>query len=464
MLRLFTNLITLLMLLYLYFYTDIEMNKVYLSFVLGIVSVPIIMFYSSNYVRKKLFILSSIFVFGMCIVHFQAIFHYIFEIPFVSAFDIWVNTKIVTKSVVLSGIGITSFLTGHEFRRLIPKKQFKQRKKLSVHNLPTHYLAILTLIFFLVFLFTANPLYLAGNYGGVSLGTTATYFQLLVNIMFNVIFIAKYLKLKSSSKRISFVKYIQSFDIVTKLICAFYILTMLWIGDRGPVISILLLLIGVYSFYNSKWVKPGVAIAFVFIGIISMSLIGKLRSTNSELPITERLSKVFNEESNSLSNTQELAGSIRTLHYAVDAVPEKHDYMYGRFQIQQILTSVPGVGQFMNRFIDDRFQYKGSASFITYLDQGERPSYGLGTSMIADLYIDLGLIGVISFMFFFGITSYLFEQILLSKNVASLILIIFAFVYFSKAIYLGRSTLLLPFKEALWTYAVLKIFLRLNKK
>ncbi|MGB0868607.1 MAG: O-antigen polysaccharide polymerase Wzy [Flavobacteriales bacterium] len=464
MLRLFTNAITLLILLYLYFYTNIEMNKVYLSFVLAIVCIPILMFYSSNYIRKKLFVLSSVFVFGMCIVHFQAIFQYIFEIPFVSTFNVWVNTRIVAKSVVLSGIGITSFLMGHEFRKLLPNKQSVKQKKNSFNNLPTHYFAILTFIFFLIFLFTANPLYLAGYYGGVSLGTTATYFQLLVNIMFNVIFIAKFLKLKSSGKHISFVRYIKSFDIVTKLICVFYILTMLWIGDRGPIISILLLLIGVYSFNNPKWVKPGIAISFVFIGIVSMSIIGKLRSTDPELSITERLSDVFNSESNSLNNTQELAGSIRTLHYAVDAVPEKHDYMYGRFQIQQIVTAVPGVGQFMNRFIDDRFQYKGSASFITYLDQGERPSYGLGTSIIADLYIDLGLVGVVFGLFFFGIISNLFEQILMAKNMTSLLLIIFAIVYFSKAIYLGRSTVLLPFKEALWTYVAFRIFNHINNK
>ena len=51
-----------------------------------------------------------------------------------------------------------------------------------------------------------------------------------------------------------------------------------------------------------------------------------------------------NGDGKEIGNTGELAGSIRALHHSVSSVPSDYDYMYGRFQVQQIVTVVPGVG------------------------------------------------------------------------------------------------------------------------
>ena len=61
-------------------------------------------------------------------------------------------------------------------------------------------------------------------------------------------------------------------------------------------------------------------------------------------------------------------------------------------------------------FVDNDWKYDGSANFITYLIQGNDPSYGDGTSASADLYLDFGGYGVFFGLFIFGLLFQFFDK------------------------------------------------------
>lgn len=406
--------------------------------------------YEKSYLRH-----SVIFLLGFVIVHFQHPLELILTGEVSSNLDIWIDTNVVPKSLTLSSLGFCSYLIGYE---LYSKAKVKLHEiSYKVPDLNSKYLTWLCVIIFLAFLLNANPLYLAGYYGSISPGPTAVYLQFIFEILLFSVIIIKSWNIKNlTSHKITFKQYLLFIGIKEVVLISLYFALLLFIGDRGPVIGIGLLVLGGYAFYKKTWPKPYLLLIMFFSMAFVMTLIGVIRSFDKDLDFGQRVSEALNteNETSTLENTSELAGSIRTLHYAVSYVPSKYDFTYGRFQIQQLITTVPGVGSLLT-YVDNRYQYKGSASFITYLEQGSNPTSGLGTSVIADFYIDFGAIGVILGMFLLGIFMRKFELIAFGIEIPSLLLWVITMVYFSRSIYIGRSSALFFIKESIWIYAVI---------
>jgi hypothetical protein len=99
------------------------------------------------------------------------------------------------------------------------------------------------------------------------------------------------------------------------------------------------------------------------------------------------------------------------------------------------------------------------ASFITYLIQGNYPRYGDGTSCIADIYIDFGIVGLIFFFTLFGSYTRRMEIALFDRfDKSSLLLLIISISYFALGITIGRKSMFDP----LITMARITIFIYLN--
>ncbi|GGH32322.1 hypothetical protein GCM10011418_45780 [Sphingobacterium alkalisoli] len=154
--------------------------------------------------------------------------------------------------------------------------------------------------------------------------------------------------------------------------------------------------------------------------------------------------------------TKELAGSVKTVHMAVSYVPDKHNYLFGRFQLQQILGIIPFGTMFKESlFEDNSYKYIGSAQFITWIDQGDSRFYGLGTSCIADFYMDLGLVGVVLGMFLFGYFIRFCELSFYTYDYLSISAHVFSVVYLAFSIYISRSTVLFNLKLCAFIIIVL---------
>src|SRR5690606_16033966 len=129
--------------------------------------------------------------------------------------------------------------------------------------------------------------------------------------------------------------------------------------------------------------------------------------------------------------------SIRALHHTVNHIPNQHDYLYGRFQLQQALSIIPFGNSFVQLiFEDNSYKYRGSSRFITWIILGDNPYMGHGSSVTSDFYFDFGLLGVLVGMFIFGYTMRYAEVAMYSQQLASLFTHAFFIVFLSSAIYL----------------------------
>lgn len=100
--------------------------------------------------------------------------------------------------------------------------------------------------------------------------------------------------------------------------------------------------------------------------------------------------------------TMDLIINNRNSFVAIDYVDE-NGFTYGLNMLGSLSSFVPFLQKFIVTLFGINPVYISSSMLITYVTLGEEPSgFGLGTNIIADLYLSFGTPGVIIFMFALG--------------------------------------------------------------
>jgi len=405
-------------------------------------------------IKLNIFRHSILFLLGFIIVHFQYLLEFAVTNEIVSPVDIWVDERQVSKSLVISSFGLLFFCFGFDLYKR-NKSYHLSYDKSQKENVNVSFLILLSYICFFGFLYTVDGQYLAGYYGRAEPGVAAARFQIILSLCISASIIIKVYYRRGNS--IKLMEYVREIGSPLNLIILSYVSLVLFIGDRGPALSLILLYFGGFVFITKTKPRAIFIIFSIILGVFLMTVVRNYRGTDKMLPVSERLEIAFFDKESSYSKggveTDELAGSVRTLHYAVSNVPNNYDFQYGWYQIRQLLIVIPGMASILDQ-INPTYIDKGSTKFITYLDQGSYITYGLGTSIIADFYIDLGLIGVILGMFLLGMVFSRMEIVAFSDSRSSLFFFVCMMIYLSKTIYLSRSTALFPLQEVVWVYVI----------
>ena len=459
---------------YLYSYPFLDMDKsvmtVLISYVIFIILIFILRKEDVPNLDGQLVRHSSIFLLGFIIVHFQFYLDFVLGFLLKSDYRVWIEHKVVLKSFILSICGLLSFFIGYE---IVKTQKLSKHVNHIKENINTSFLTYFSLIFLLAFYATVDPRYLLGFYGQVELSPEANYAQFGFQVVTFAVLIQNVRNAFGSENvdKITFKRYIISIQgSFISLIIFIYLLSVLLSGDRGPLISMSLCYLAGYLFLTKFKFKKVFFFAGILLGAFLVTMLGQVRLMDKNISFVDRLmmavsgegtiSPVIGESKSILPQTKELATSVRTLHLATSYVPETHNFLYGRFQIQQILGIIPFGTDFKNLLFDDlSYQYSGSGQFVTWVEQGDRRFYGVGTTCIADFYLDFGLFGVIIGMFFFGIMIRKSELALYGDRLPSISLHVFSFVYLAFSLYISRSTVLFNLKLC----AFIIILMILNK-
>jgi len=384
---------------------------------------------------------------------------------------VWASETVVNKSIGVATLGILAFYLGAlSFGKANPsQKKYDKNNKFSTKSITL--LLVLAYIFYVLFFLSAGS-YSSGVYASQDASGTAVYLYKVFEASLIAAIILKLSSITSlKNQRLSFKKYIFNFGKPLLVLLGWHLLFSLYVGDRGPLITYTLLTLGLYFI---RWKKLNFIYLIVGLFVVStfMTIIGDVRqaggSSSSEL--VEKISKASNSmENNKItkrfdmhvpgSSTIELALSVNTLNYALFNVPDKYDYQYGLFQLQYIYGIVPGLaGRISALLYGTDTKYYSSSKFVTYLIQGNRPTYGNGTSVVADFYLDFGVIGVIVGLFLFGIFVRKNESRLFFGYQYPTFIWIATLIFFSKALYLNRSSI----GQELAAIAMIYILIRIN--
>lgn len=414
--------------------------------------------------------ITFLFVLSYCIVAFQVPILYVFGYEFKGIYErfIWANTDVANSSLAISSIALLAFYVGYIL--FVPTVKVQNYNAVSLIKYKKDdsiiFLIVMSYIFYFLF-FSTSGSYQQGYYGvGDQIGYS-NYFVSAFNAFLSATLILRLLylsRIKEKDKNI--LTYIRYMGLPITIITFWHILFSIFVGDRGPFISYGLLY---FSLYLIRWKKVRFIQVVTFIIILStfLTIVRYARVRDGNISYMKRLeNSLGGDQKNSfyldsetpLSSTSDLALSIRNLHHAVNEVPKNHGFMWGHFQVLNLLSGVPFLAGFYNQLIfDNAFEYKGSATFLTYLQYGRKAASGEGTIPSADLYLDFGVFGVFLGFFLFGFFVRRFDFFLIIKDPPSLFIWIAALVYFSGAIYLGRGALLFYFQKVIQIYFVIML-------
>lgn len=306
------------------------------------------------------------------------------------------------------------------------------RSQANLYKVFQNVSALLFVIAFASFLFLAGNDFYSGNYKGTeNWGSGASYFNLLVKY---AAYIWMYVTVKRdvSGQRISLARFLRShYLMVLGIIC--FLFLMLSSGDRNVVLEMTLFTLSLYSFYVKPLTFSRVTL-YGLLGLLTFIVVGVGRRMTSVEGGNVFVQGIEQMKSNEVDeNSTELIGCPRLTYRAVDKFPRQYDFLYGKSMLADIVQSIP----FASRTSMSIARMTSSTYIFTYIGQGGNPTYGEGSEVIADIYINFGSYGVGILMFLLGIVSTCLSRIVgVSKRD---FLQIFYLILVSFSVYINRA-------------------------
>lgn len=448
-----------------YYFIDIEFSNYFLMtgiiFILACTIFFLIRVEPVRPLRNQFLKHSTFAVIGLLVVNFQNYFDFLMQNIDETHLIMATNREAIVKSMIISIAGMLAF-----YISFLTKKN-----KIAHRATPVNFignsgvgLTILSSIMLFFYLFNVNKLYIFGGYGRFDMGITATYFSYLFRVSFFAIIIQKIINSNGINPSLfGWHDYFRYIGFMNILIMIIYLTTVVLSGDRGDLIGFGFLMLFGYIYTTKKKINIIQGLIILFLAATLITTLGIARSfneTNSDF--FEKIQLSLNGDSNKAEHpsvipaTSELAGSVKALHYSVYNVPNYHDYLYTRFQVQALLSIIPFTGTIIEEIYDDSsMKYNSSDSFVTWLIQGDNPETGHGTSIVADFYLSFGFFGVVIGMMFYGWIIRYSELKMVERELFGIFSLILTIVLFSYSLYIARSSLFSIFRLVFWIWFLL---------
>ncbi|MFD2554226.1 O-antigen polymerase [Sphingobacterium tabacisoli] len=342
----------------------------------------------SNYIyfkakqKKNYLDFDTIFIAVYCLVGFSTTFFYNNQEVFSAIFlGFPVDVEYINKGNLLFLIGLQSYMVGS----LVPIPLKKQIKRPFV--IKTNFLVALVFILIISFIAFGGIDYYRSEYNTSVKGESGIVVKyillLLVTTAMALIGTEFYNKKIDVNYKISWITFIGMF---------FLVCTLLGVGNRTAASQILLPVLCLYAFFFKK-ISFKKFLIFVSVGIVLMWIIQQTRTGRQSFELTNPIMLIL-----------DLTIPMRNTYAALEYV-DKNDYTYGSTMVIDASGSIP----FLPSLIHESFpELKlGSASLLTdytFLNAGtpEEFQIGLGTTIIADLFLAFGFVGVVVLMYFLG--------------------------------------------------------------
>ncbi len=412
-----------------------------LSFLLVIAVLNVFLFFLS---RKSLkfsinqSLISVFFVLGYLIVFFQRYLDLALGLR-TPADNCFASQGVILKCAIISLLGQSAFFLAY----ILPKKNTLclngSHPKRTIDTKTWKWIFVGSVVLF--FVFNITKLFTTYTYSQESLtaegGTWANYSSMLVQITF--VLLISYTLRNANVARINTIKdfyFRLGFPVHIAILA--YILFFLVVGDRSPLIIMAFVYLGGLCIAVPKKLSIVHLLTVAVAGALVLSLLGLTRNGKSDL--RGAVEELQTTESSVSPVTDELAGSVQTLHYAVEFVPARYDHTHGAFILRTLISCVPfGDRLFFSLFKFD-WRYTSSAFFVTWIIQGDSFTYGNGTSCNADLYIEFGIWGVMIGLFLWGFfCRYLESHVTSYNSIYFYVIYLFTLGY---SVYVSRADLL----------------------
>ena len=391
---------------------------------------------------------SNILLLGLLAVNLQYIVDLVLGLKTYSFFD---TPSTTNYCCAIGSIGVLSFILGNLFLRNTPHTINIVQSSTKSNCLFLSCLQAFSLVGWImsvdVISLISGATYGNETWGG---GLSANLEELFYDSTIAIIVV----KVLSGTNRkiMKFSDYFKSLGLLFWSLVSVYLLIRLLSGDRGPFIYTILSIFFSFIFIS----KRKIAFSKVLISAILLAglmiLVGISRSLSYNIAISDKASiamqsitKARFSEATVFVPTEELALSFRCNETAVSEIKNGAPYHYGRYQFYAIMNCIPFMPSLMYNYLGIPITELSSDYYLTECYFGDYNISGqIGTSVIAEFYLELGLLGVVLGMFILGL---FFKQI--DRNICinpstalGVFAVIITITFASRAIYIPRSNFL----------------------
>jgi len=230
-----------------------------------------------------------------------------------------------------------------------------------------------------------------------------------------------------------------------------YISLFLSVGDRGPALSMLLIIFSLYSIYIKK-IQIYKIIPIGIVGIFLMRLIGEGRVSGVDGVDGNIITRGFDSIEYSIDGyynmTLDFVINCWTLYIGVEYVDiNGMDWL-------TFLKRLLGVVPFLQGLVESTglVELTSPSEIFTQIGLGDNPTWGLGTNLISSVYIAYGLFGCVILFIMLGFIVENFRISLYRKN--NIFSHIIYFTLLGYAVYYPRTDFLMPLKFIVWTIVI----------
>jgi oligosaccharide repeat unit polymerase len=349
---------------------------------------------------RNWFTVDILFSITFLIVHFWYSFSWLIGLA-PSSIVIWRDEQVVCYCAMMSVSGLIAFLIGFH---MLPERfcQSSNNPIISM-NLLRRWKAAGFILFLLGMI--ATVIYIGlfgkelfeGQYTGSARGG---YLEKVLHIVMNLLLILGLVVLSISSIQLTG-KY--KIGVLAKGLGVAFMLFLLILGSRSIMAGYVLVLLAAYTEYRKPMSLKLIVIGMLF-GFFMMSFtqIGRISPERTLKSFVETARA--NKEGISVDvGASELGHSVRCLHEAASITPSQYKHFKGALKISELLSIIP----FANKLV--HLTYPGSSTFLTWTIYGNLDS-GVGTTVVADLYLDFGYGGVVILMIILGLLCKYIQQ------------------------------------------------------
>lgn len=219
-------------------------------------------------------------------------------------------------------------------------------------------------------------------------------------------------------------------------------LLLLYIGNRTAASQLFLPLVGLYAmlFHNLKFRQT---LLLMLIGIFGMWLIQQTRSSTD-----------INLGSSPVVIISDLTIPARNTYVSIDYV-DRYGYTYGKTMLLGIVGVIPLAPSFVSTIIP----LVGSAELLTdytydHYGISVDNKIGLGTTIIADIYLSFGMLGIILFMYFLGCFIDKYSKRAEDLNYYAIVIIA---GMLANSVFIARASYTHPVRMVVWSLVIANI-------
>lgn len=421
--------------------SDINFNFLLKTSILVFISVIL---HFSHVRDKNYFRIDFFFLVSLIFVHLQWIVTYLFEgiLPdYYNRLDSY--RQYVNYGTWISGVGIQSWIIGFRIKNKI-------KTGINIFHIKQNPLLIPFSVFlFILFLSSVGNEFLTGTYRDkANWNILASYAYILFNSTAFLLIIQFFFKKNNKEKNTlkNFIKRNNKFVII---FIAAYCALFLYLGDRGGPLECFLII----SIFYGTYIKPiglGKSLtAFILAGTL-FTFIGLTRNEQN-----------FNfSESQVTDIGLQLGNSVRTLYKSIEYV-DKNDIFYGKLFIGNLVGVVPFGQKIYTEVFDVSINELNTSNFTTFLTYGDISFSGEGTTIIADVYFNFGVSGVVLMLMFLG---YFMKLVYLKMfNPNNFYWILIAAVFAANSVFYARASYFTPLKSLFYVSLIYLIFFKVSK-